>query len=328
MQARDMTELPESVRRIQAAQDGVISGRQLLEAGVTRDTIRWHAGRHWRVLLPSIYLLSREEPRERQRQIAALLWAGPDSALAGSTAAAAFGIEAVVGDGRIQVVVPRNRNSRERAFVRVRRTELVDPDVVVRGPLRLSSRARACVDACLETRSDRTREAIIIEAVQKRVATLDALTEWAQRLRPRDAVLLAPALELARQGSWSVPEAELLDLLRAQPWGVDIWCNPHLTDARGRSLVSPDLWVDDVGLAIMVHSHRFHSQGEDWDRTVEADDRLRAVGVEVVGVTPRRITHAAAEVTSRILGAYARAQGRPRPEVRATPRTRVSQRIA
>lgn len=318
-----MKELPELICNLQAEQDGVVTARQLSDAGMSRETIRWNAARHWRVLLPSVYLLSRDEPRERQRQIAALLWAGADSALAGSTAAAAYGIEVAVGDGRIQVIVPRTRTSRERAFVRVRRSELVDPDMVVRGPLRLSSRARACVDACLETRSARTREAIIIEAVQKEIATIDALTEWVERLRPRDAVRVRPALEAARRGSWSVPEAQALELLQTQPWAVDILCNPHLTDARGRPLTTPDLWIDDVGLAIMVHSHRYHSQGDDWDRTVEADDHLRALGIEVVGVTPRRITSAPGDVTSRILAAYARAQARPRPDVHVTPRSRA-----
>ena len=97
----------------------------------------------------------------------------------------------------------------------------------------------------------------------------------------------------------------------------------RLTDARGRPLTTPDLWIDDVGLAIMVHSHRYHSQGDDWDRTVEADDHLRALGIEVVGVTPRRITSAPGDVTSRILAAYARARARPRPDVHATPRSRA-----
>lgn len=323
-----MESLPPAARQALAAQDGVIAGRQLIQAGVSPDAIRWNAGRHWRVLLPSIYLISRQDPRERQRQIAALLWAGPDSALAGSTAAAAYGIEAAVGDGRVQVVVPRNRSSRERAFVRVRRSALMDPDVVVRGPLRLSSRARACLDACLETRSPRVREAVIIEAVQKQIATLDALTEWCERLRPRDAVLMRPGLAAARQGSWSAPEARMLELLQAHSWAVDIWCNPQLRDARGRALTSPDLWVDDVALAIMVHSHRFHSQGEDWDRTVEADDRLRAEGIEVVGLTPRRISDAPADVTSRVLSAYARARSRPRPHVIAVARTGSGTRSA
>ena len=70
----------------------------------------------------------------------------------------------------------------------------------------------------------------------------------------------------------------------------------------------------------MVHSRRFHANGELWDATVEKDGDLVAAGVIVVGVTPNRVNREPAAVLARIETAYRLARARPRPLVVATPR--------
>ena len=67
-----------------ARQDGVVTRAQLLENGVSYPAVRWNAGRAWRVILPQVFGVFREPPTVRQRQVAALLWAGPRSALSGA----------------------------------------------------------------------------------------------------------------------------------------------------------------------------------------------------------------------------------------------------
>ena len=62
--------------------------------------------------------------------------------------------------------------------------------------------------------------------------------------------------------------------------------NPILTGPGGETLTSPDLWFDDVGLAVMVQSRRFHADGLDWEATVEQGSDLSTMRVVVVGVTP------------------------------------------
>jgi hypothetical protein len=67
------------------------------------------------------------------------------------------------------------------------------------------------------------------------------------------------------------------------------WANPALHDPLGRRLTTPDLWFDDVALAVMVHSRVHHSGVLDWEATVAADEDLRTAGIDVVAVTPASI---------------------------------------
>lgn len=315
-----MPEFPPAVRALLAQQDDVITRAQLREHGLSTATIRWNAGRGWRLILPHVFGMSRERPTTRQRQVAALLWAGPGSVLSGASAARLHGVTSADPLARVHVLVPAPRSSRTSAFAHVRRTVLHDAAVVSRGPLRLSSPARSAVDAAREARTHDARSAILIESVQRGIATLDDLAEWVHRLRPRDAAPLHAPLAEAASGAWSVPESELLDLVAGSVVLPVAWANPVLTLPSGVALTTPDVWFDDVAMAVMVHSHRHHSQGEQWDDTVDKDGDLVAAGVVVAGVTPHRIRERPDAVLARLERAYLAARARPRPDVRATPR--------
>ena len=315
-----MPEFPAAVQDLLARQDNVVTRAQLLEHGVSCSAVRWNAGRAWRVVLPQVFGIGREQPSPRQRQIAALLWAGPRSVLSGATAARLHGITSADPLSRVHVLVPAPQTSRTSGFAEVRRTLLHDPSTVRRGPLRLSSPARSAVDAARAARTEDARSAILIEAVQRGIATLDDLEEWVLRLRPRDAVPLRKPLAEAASGAWSVPEADLLDLVAISTVLSVAWANPLLTTTAGDRLTTPDVWFDDVALAVMVHSRRHHSEADQWDDTVERDGDLVAAGVVVAGVTPRRLRRQPDAVLTRLERAYLIAAARPRPGIRATPR--------
>ena len=315
-----MPELSPQLRALLARQDGVVTAEQLRANGVTEGALRWNAGRTWRVLLPGVLQLNRTTPRPRQRLVAGLLWAGDRSVLAGPTAAAQHGITAADPRDRVHLLVPAPLSSRCSGFAEVRRTLLHDEGVLTRGPIRLSSPARAAVDAARVARATDVRTAILIEAVQRELTTIDDLAEWVHRLRPRDAARLHAPLEAAASGAWSVPEAELLDLVARSAALPDVWANPRLRTADGRSLTTPDAWFDDVAMAVMVHSRRFHSSPDDWDDTVDADGDLVAAGVVVAAVTPHRIRTEPTDVLRRLERTHATASERPRPGVVATPR--------
>ena len=264
-----MPEFPAALQDLLARQDGVVTRAQLLQHGVTYPAIRWNAGRAWRVVLPQVFGIAREQPSPRQRQIAALLWAGPQAVLSGPTAARLHGVTSAEPMARVHVLVPAPQRSRTSGFAQVRRTVLHDPGWVTRGPLRLSSPARAAVDAARAARTPDARAAILIEAVQRGIVTLDDLQEWVLRLRPRDAVTLRAPLDEAASGAWSLPESELLDLVATSTLLPLAWANPAVTTADGAALTTPDLWFDDVAMAVMVHSRRHHSEADQWDDTVD-----------------------------------------------------------
>lgn len=312
-------EPPSAVADHLARQDGLVTRVQLRNAGVSQDTIAWNAGRHWWVVLPCVYLVRRDNPTERQRQIGGLLWAGAGAALAGATSAGLHGVRSANPGGRVHLLVPAPKRSRSNTFAVVRRTTLHDEDTVSRGVLVLSSPARSCVDAALQSASADTRSAIFVEAVQRQIVTIDQLGEWVHRLRPRDGARVRSALDDAATGAWSLPELALLDLVSTSTVLPEPSANPSLLDAEGRRLLTPDVWFDDVAMAVMVHSHAFHSQGADWDATVERDGGLVEAGVVVAGVTPHRLRTQPRSVLRRLEQTYLTAAKRPRPAVCATP---------
>lgn len=311
---------PEPLMTVLRRQDGVASQGQLIGCGVSRSEVRWNGGRGWRELLPNVFLVSRETPTLRQRLIALQLWAGPTSALDGLTGARWHGIRSAEPGGILHSVVEPPRAARRTSYARLRRSILHDENVVEAGVLRVSSPARACIDAAFSTPTRQGREALLIEAVQRGIATIDDLAEWMMRLRTRDAHRIIPALDAAASGAWSVPERELLHHLDGHPLLPPAWANPVLEEAQSRlHLVSPDIWFDDVAMAVMVHSEAYH-RGALWDATVSRDGDLTAVGIVVVGVTPHAIRHKPETVLARIVKTYAAAARRPRPAVVARRR--------
>jgi hypothetical protein len=97
-----------------------------------------------------------------------------------------------------------------------------------------------------------------------------------------------------------------------------IWLNPSLQAVDGTRLPTPDGWIDQVGLAIQVHSYRWHSAPDDWTSTVMVDGVFAEYGVPVVAVTPQAIRRSAEAVLMRIERAYRAASVRPRPQVTAS----------
>ena len=308
-------------RALLEAQQGMLTRQQLLDAGVSKAEIRSRSGASWRVLLPGVVLLDRELPSTDQRLLAALMFGGPDSWLAGPTAAALHGLTSCRIANPIHVRVPVPRRSRSSGWVVVKNTTLVDERLVDRGLLRISCVARAVVDAAAVAPTEDDARSIMIEAAQRRIARVDDLKHWVHIRGTQNGARLRRALAEAASGAWSLPEADLLVLLSGSKVLPRIMGNPEVKDAAGKRLTTPDAWIDDVAMAVMVHSRRFHGGELDWENTVETDTDLAACRVVVLGVTPRSIAREPARMLARIERAYltARTSG-DRANVTATPR--------
>lgn len=317
-------ELPDHLAVLATAQWGVVTRRQLLDAGIPPAMIRWQTGRRWRSLLPGVILLSPGLPTWDQRLVAALLAAGPNSWLSGVTAAAWHGLVKADNTLPVHVMVPSPATSRRIAWVSIRATSLTNELLVQRGPLRVSCRARSLIDAAAQAHDDDSARALVIAAVQERQVRVDDAQHWLAVRRRNGTLRLKTAVREAAAGLWSVPEAELAAIVRTSGLFPRVMANPVLVDALGRPLTTPDLWIDDVGLAIMVHSRRFHADVLDWDATVDTDEDLRDAGIEVVPVTPTAISRRPDKVLARIRSGHARASQRARPDVTATPRDWMS----
>jgi hypothetical protein len=193
---------------------------------------------------------------------------------------------------------------------------LVLSRVVARTPERLSSRQRL-----VAAHTEDEASAVVIEAVQRRRCTIAELSHELEAGPRKGSAFARRALTYAADGAWSMPEATLLRGCGRSRVLPPACANPTLT-IHGIALVSPDLWFDDVALAVMVHSRTHHERGSDWERTVQRDGELTEHGVTVLAFTPRAIATDLERVVATIERTYvmlSRAR-RPRPEVLMTPR--------
>lgn len=312
-------QLPDEIRALADAQLGLVTRQQLNAAGVPAGLTRWHSADRWRSLLPGVLMLNTGLPTPDQQLLAALLYAGPHSWLAGASALARHTPSRSATTLPVQVYVPHPHRSRRVAWVTIRATRLTNERIVERGPLRLSCRARAVVDAAADAVDDRSARGLLVGAVQERVVRLADVEHWIGVRRRNGTIRLKAAAREAAAGAWSVPEADLARILRRSPTFSALMANPTIEDPLGRRLTTPDLWLDDVAMAVMVHSRQFHSGVLEWDATVDADSDLRDGGVEVVPVTPFAIEHRPDAVLARVEAGYLRAKARPRPAVVARP---------
>ena len=312
--------MKQKVQQLFDRQEGLAAVAQLLDVGLSRDVIRARILRgSWRLVLPRVVCRDARGLDARQRLVAAFLMAGPDSAISSWSAATWHGLRSVADERRVVVAVPAQRFVRSHAFVLIRRTRRRDPGLLRMTTLAVSSCPRAVADAARELGPQAARP-LVIEAVQRRLVTLEDLRHELEAGPRQGSLALRAALAEAERGAWSVPEAELAVLVHTSRVLPAMWANPVLHVGRVR-LPTPDGWFDDVGLAVQVHSKRYHAGELDWEKTVSGDGVFAEHGVALIAVTPRQISAQPAAVLARIERAYEQAAKRPRPAVTARPRT-------
>ncbi|HST86467.1 MAG TPA: hypothetical protein VLL08_32315, partial [Kineosporiaceae bacterium] len=301
-------------------QHGLAARTQLTTAGISRGALQWRLGRSWRAVLPGVVATFTGVLDPVQRLIAAQLYAGPEAIISSWTAAGWHGVEAARRSPIIRLTLPDRLHARSTDTVIVTRTKRPDAAPWLRGPLRISSRARAVVDAARDLPNDREAGAIVLEAVQRGIVTTRALRHELECGSRKGSAKVRRAVDAAEAGAWSVPEVDLLALLRTSHLLPEVWANPLLTSVDGVRLPTPDVWVDEVGLAVQVHSRTYHLRDQQWDATVAGDSLLGECGVVVLGVTPRMITNEPMSIRTRVERAYQALRDRPRPHILAQPR--------
>src|SRR5215472_7597402 len=84
----------QALAALAAKQHGVVTRAQALESGMTRRVVdyRIRRGGPWQTLIPGVYLTHAGRPADEQRDMAALLYAGPTSVLTGGAALRRHGL--------------------------------------------------------------------------------------------------------------------------------------------------------------------------------------------------------------------------------------------
>jgi hypothetical protein len=305
-----------ALNAILARQYQVISRSQALASGMTQSALghRLRAGGRWQRLLPGVFLAVTGAPTSDQRDIAALLYAGPGSLLTGAAALRLWGVRAPYAS-MIDVLIPDSKQRKSAGFARIRPTARMPEEVPTAGPLRFAPLARAVGDAARSLSRLADVRALIAAVVQQGKCTPVVLAAELEDGPVQGSALLRIAVADVYAGTRSNPEADLHDLIRRAKLPTPEF-NPRLY-AGEEFIASPDAWWKDAGVAAEVDSSEYHLSPEDHERTTARDTRMRKYGINVLHFTPRQIRTQPAEVIAAIRSALAAASFHPPVPIRA-----------
>lgn len=309
------TDLPSILQ----AQEDVISRRQALACGITRNALahRFRPGGPWRRLLPGVYLAQTGIPTVTQKEMAALLHGGEGSVLTGLAALRGLGIVMADPD-MFDVLVPMSRRRESTAFVAIHRTAKM-PERVIREGRRLYALApRALADAARGMTDLREVRALIAGAIQRGDCPLHALARELPQGQMRHSALLRQVLAEAAAGIRSVVEAEFKDLINRAGLPRPMF-NARLITAGGRFIATADAWWPEAGVAAEVDSREWHLSPAGWERTMRRHAEMSGHGILVLHFTPRQVRSAPAAVVALVRDTLRAGQARPPLPITARP---------
>jgi hypothetical protein len=292
---------------------------QAMTCGLPPSTLDRYIGPGgpWQRLLPGVYLAVTGAATQEQREMAALLYAGPRSLITGSAAVRRHRLSAP-GPNLVDVLIPWTVRRQSTGFVRVHRTRRMPARRYRVGMIRLAKAPRAVADAARSlTRFDDVRH-VVCDAVQRRVCTVAELTEELRAGPAAGAALFRDALIEIGDGIRSVAEADCRILILSSDLPRPMF-NARLFDANGVFIAVVDAWWPEAGVAAEVDSRAYHLSAEDQDRTTERHDRLIAHGIFPLHFPPKRIKADPAGVISDLRSAIEQGSRRPPLPITALP---------
>jgi len=309
----------ERLDRLLSEQRQVIARAQALACDMPPNALdrRIAPGGPWQRLLPGIYLAAGGPATQDHREMAALLYAGPDGLITGPAAVRRHHLSSPGPDG-VDVLIPWERKRQNAGFVRVHRTIRMPERCFRTGPIRFAKPARAVADtARLLTRFDDVR-AVICEAVQRRACTIAELAVELEAGPSAGAANLRMALAEVGDGVRSVAEADFRLLIRRSGLPEPMY-NAQLFDPSGIFIATVDAWWQRAGVAAEVDSRAYHLSADDQDRTAERHDELASHGILPLHYSPRRIRTDGQAILSEIARTITQGQARPPLPIRAIP---------
>jgi len=166
------------LRPLLDGQLAVASRGQLLALGMNDRAMQYRLRPDgpWQALLPGIYLAVTGTPTFEQKEMAALLYAGPESLVTGRAALTHHGIGSGLPPDVVDVLVPAERQRVDVNFVRLHRTARLPATSALAGPVRLAPPPRAVADTAWQLTSTDDIRAVVAAALSSGRCTLDELT--------------------------------------------------------------------------------------------------------------------------------------------------------
>ncbi len=291
--------------RISRAQNGNVTWRQLLGAGLTPDAVRARVARgQLHRLHRQVYAVSDPTLTPLARESAAVLALGDGALISHRSAAALWSLAEL--EGRTVDVMLVGRSCRARAGIRLHRVTWLDQrDVRTRAHLPVTAPARTLVDFASSARPAELEMAVAEARVRGlvREAELRSALERAPSNHPgrrRISVLL----EIERGPALTRSEAErkLLALVRSAQLPT-----PE-ANAPLHGYEVDFLWRRSR-LVVEVDGHAYHASHAAFERDRRRDRVLTAAGLQVMRVTWRQLVEEPLAVVTHIGIAVAVGEG-------------------
>lgn len=277
-----------------AAQAGLFTARQAIEAGMTEHQVRrrLRGGRWTRVAGSALELADDRIGPWEEAHAAWLTW--PDAVLGFGSAARLHRLP-VDDDGAIHVVVPTARPPRHR--LRAHRIELSDGDVQRAGSALVTTPGRTVID-CLGRLAPDQSDGLLAWVVSRRLLGADELARWIdEHPGAWGNVRRRAAVDRLRAGAASPAEWRLQVLLRRA--GITGWRAGESLLGHLGVAASADIYFPEVRLVVEVDGRRYHgAERFQSDRTRQ--NALVAAGCTVLRYTWDDLVHRPTLVTAQI----------------------------
>lgn len=292
-------------------QCGVIARWQALECGLTPKAIEWRLRPDgpWRAYLPGVYLTHTGPPSTGQRQMAALLYAGPGSVLTGAAAVRRHHLECP-GLNMVDVLVPPDTQRKSVDFVQIARTAKMPVNVHQTGAIRYVPPARAVADAARRMADFGDVQAVVCSAVQRGRCTLAMLVRELDDGPVRGSRFLRMALAEIGDGVRSKAEADLRKVIDRSALEPPLY-NASLYTPDGVFIAKPDAWWQRAGVAGEVDSRQYHLTAVDYRDTTMRHNRMERYGINVQHWMPSVIANEPCVVIRDIREAVESGRRRP-----------------
>ena len=217
------------------------------------------------------------------------------------------------------MLVPMARQVRSVGYVHVERTKRL-PAAIVRAGIPLAPVPRACIDAARRLTRPGDVAELLADAVQRGLCTVGALVEELGETTRRGTAVPRSVLGDVAEGIRSAAERQSKALWRRA--GLpEAWWNVAVYDEDGRFLGVADCWADEVAMVWETESSEWHLSPADHDATVERAAAFTAAGAIYTATKPRKLRTDPEGVAATLRATYERARARPRPGLKAIPRS-------
>ena len=274
-------------------------------------------GGPWRKILPGVYATVTGTITPDQREMAALLYAGPRAVITGAPAVRRHHL-LCAGLDEVDVLVPVGVRRQSAGFVRIQHTARMPEGVWSTGGIRFAPQARAVADAARGMKRFGDAQALVCEAVQRGRCTLEELIEELNAGPTAGSSWFRAALTEISAGIRSAAEKDLKQVIDRSDLEKPMY-NPRLYTLDGEFLGIPDLWWQRAGVAAEVDSRQYHISAKDYEETVARHNRMEAAGIHMLHFLPRTIKSERRIILARLRGAIEAGYRNPPLPIVAVP---------